>query len=379
MPPGVASDLRFTSLMGLAIDHTNSLDITLDKLARLEPDGAPFVSLYLNLQADAHGKDNYAGFVRKELPARARTFPEGSAERDSIDRDHARIQEYLDAGVPPSANGLAIFASSGRDNLFEALVLEIPIEQNRLSIAPSPLLYPLALLVDRNPRHAVVHADSHVARIFVFDSGKVTSAAVTGEKIRRSSGGGWAQARYQRHVEKLQSEHARELVETLERVVREDGIDHVILAGDEVNIPLVRSELSKELAAKVIDVLKLEARAPEHEVMAAAADALNRHDDKTDEEVVARTLDEYRAGGLATAGYENTLEALTNGQVDELYLTTPGPSADEREGTVNELIGMARRTSASTRFIEDTGLLASVGGVAASLRFRLRPRESPAG
>lgn len=84
--------------------------------------------------------------------------------------------------------------------------------------------------------------------------------------------------RYQRHVEKLQAEHARELVYILERVVREEKVEHIVLAGDEVNIPLVLRELSRELSAKVADVLKLEAHTPEHRVMKAAADALQHHD-----------------------------------------------------------------------------------------------------
>lgn len=46
----------------------------LDELAALEPTSYPFVSLYLNMQADQHGRDNFDGFVRKEFKARAKAF-----------------------------------------------------------------------------------------------------------------------------------------------------------------------------------------------------------------------------------------------------------------------------------------------------------------
>ena len=361
----------------------DSLETTLDRLARLDDSPVPIVSLYLNLRADAQGKDNYQSFVRKELPARARTFAAGSPERDSVDRDITRIQAYLEGEVPASANGLALFASSGRDGLFEALVLDLPFDQHRLSISPIPQLAPLALLRDQHPRHALVLADSHAARIFVFDGGAVsTSQQVAGEKIRRSSGGGWSQARYQRRHDNLQAEHARELVETLERLVRDERIEHVVLAGDEVNVPLVKRELSKELEAKVIDVVRLEPRAPVQQVMEAAAEALRRHDARNDAEVVAGVLDAYRSGGLGVAGIEATRDALVAGQVDELYLTVAADAGADAEGQprseTEELIALAARTAATTRFIEDPALLSDVGGVAAALRFRMKPASTDA-
>ncbi len=361
--------------------ETDLLKATLDTLARLESSPLPIVSLYLNLQADAQGKDNYQTFVRKELPARARTFPEGSPERASVDEDVERIQNYLEREVPASANGLALFASAGRDGLFEALVLDVPVDQHRLSISTSPQLGPLALLVDQHPRHALVLADAHVARIFVFDAGTVSSSEVTGEKVHRSAGGGWSQARYQRRHDNLKAEHARELVDTLDRLVREERIEHIVLAGDEVNVPLVTRELSKELEAKVIDVVRLEPRAPVQEVMEAAAEAMRRHDARTDAEVVASVLDQYRAGGLGVAGPDETRDALLLGQVDELYLTTDaGTAAADAEGgrsEAEELITLAAQTSATIRFIEDPALLADVGGVAAALRFRMKPAATP--
>lgn len=342
----------------------------IDRLARFEPVSQPVISLYINLQANERGRDHFMPFVKKELRARARTYSKRPAERDSFDRDVERIETYLSNGVPPSAEGLAIFACAGADDFFEALLLDQPVE-NRLTIAGEPHLYPLARVSAQHPAHAVVIADSHAARLFVF-AGSLTlkREVVPGDKIRRTSAGGWSQMRYQRHVEKLQEDHARELVAELERTVRDEDLEFVVLAGDEVNIPIVKGLLSKELAAKVVDILKLEVRTPEHEVMAAAAEALRRHDAQTDAEVVARVLDDYRAGGLGVAGLEETLQALTNGQVDELILTEGGLAADAGV-TADELVARATQTSAGLRIIEDAALLSDVGGVAAALRFRI--------
>jgi len=347
-----------------------TIDRLLDTLARWDPGDEPVVSLYLNLQADQHGKDAHAPFLRKELTARGRTFPEESPARASFDRDADRIAQYL-ADVPASANGLAIFACAAR-NLFEAVTLDAPVDRHRLSVSPRPHLAPLELLLDQHPRHALVVANSHAARIFVIAPGQRRRETVEGDEIRRTSAGGWSQARYQRHVEKLQAQHARELVTALERVVRDEGVAHVVLAGDEANVSLVKHELSKELAVRVIDIVKLDAHAAEREIVQVAAEALRRHDAASDREVVQSAMDAYRAGGLAAAGPSETLAALDVGQVDELYLT-PAEAfrLDGQEIAADEFIARARQTSARVRFIEDETLLAPVGGVAAALRFRL--------
>jgi peptide subunit release factor 1 (eRF1) len=105
--------------------------------------------------------------------------------------------------------------------------------------------------------------------------------------------------------------------------------------------------------------------------MAAAAEALRRHDARTDAEFVERVLSDYRAGGLAVAGSEETLQALTNGQVDELLLSAHDTGIDSGL-TPDKLVTKARQTDASIRFIEDPALLREVEGIAGSLRFRLR-------
>jgi peptide subunit release factor 1 (eRF1) len=366
----------------------DSIETILDRLARFEPSPLPVISLYLNLQADQHGKANYAPFLKKELAARARTYAASSPERASFDKDAARIEQYLATEVGPAVNGLALFACSGSDGFFEAVPVDVPVDAHRLTVASEPHVYPLELLLDRHPRHAVVLADSQSARIFVFGLGQtIAQDTVSGDRVRRTSAGGWSQMRYQRRMDNVQAEHVRELVAALDTMVRAEDVAHIILAGDDVTTSQIKNQLPKELAEKVVEVLKLEIRTPEQEIMAAAATALRRHDEKTDAEVIERVLGDYRAGGLAVAGPDETRDALEKGQVDELYLTTAaadspadatsgerGPEPEAASATPvagDELVAKARQTSATVRFIEDGSLLSSVGGVAAALRYRV--------
>src|SRR5712692_8415359 len=138
------------------LDH---LSAQLDRLAAWDAGPFPIVSLYLNLQPDDRGRDRFEPFLRHELAARIETYKAHTPERASLDRDAERIRSYVD-GIDPSANGLALFTSSGA-NLFEAIVLAAPVSEHRLFIAQQPHLYSLALLLDEYPKYAALVADTH--------------------------------------------------------------------------------------------------------------------------------------------------------------------------------------------------------------------------
>lgn len=380
----------------------------LDELAAFEPNGfAPFVSLYLNTQADHHGRDNFEPFVRKEFSNRARTFAEGSPERESFERDAGRIARYLRDELQPSANGLAVFACAGADNYFKALQLDAPIKKHSLHVSQLPHLYPLARVIDQYPRYVALVADTNTARLFVFDLGRTkTSEELINLKSSGAEVGERSQMRYRRRVENDQLLHAKEAVEMLERVVREENAQHIVLAGDEVIIPLLREQMPPHLADKVIDILRLDIKTPEHEILKATMESLREDNIQTDAEKVRDLFDKYRAGGLATIGLRDTLDALALGQADELLLTATLKDILADEDSLSEipsvsampahshavsgtlaaravgsdlsaaavadaLVARARLTGAAITFIEDTMLLKDVGGGGAFLRYRI--------
>jgi len=360
------------------------IDAQLDRLAALGPSPFPIVSLYLNLQPDQQGRDRFDSFLRKELGDRLRTFEANGPQRDSLDRDCERIRQFV-SEVDPSANGLALFASSGL-NLFEALQLAAPIPEHRLHVSDQPHLYPLARVYDAFPRYAVVHADTNLSRIFVLAANLVEKRQnVEGLKTNRSKVGGWSQARYQRHIDNYHLQHIKEVVAMLGDVVRRDDIKSIVIAGDAVAVPMIKDQLPKELAERVVDVIKVEDHAAERELFDATIDAMREKDRATDRERVDALIDAYRAGGLAAVGVEAVRHALDRGQVDELILAATPDAIDARttrtpegrlertaeERLADELVAKARQTSATIRFVEEASLVASIGGVGAHLRFKL--------
>src|SRR4029079_7616805 len=108
---------------------------------------------------------------------------------------------------------------------------EAPFERNRLFVSDRPHLYPLARMIDQYRRYAVVLADTNRAQIFVFAAGRaVERQEVENVKTKKTKVGGWSQARYQRHEQNYHLQHAKEVIDMLEKIVRDENIEHVILA-----------------------------------------------------------------------------------------------------------------------------------------------------
>lgn len=373
-----------------------SIDDHLERLLAFEPGTLPVISLYLNTQSDKHGHDHYEPFLRKDLAGRVRTWPASTPERKSLDDDVAKIEAWIKSELKPSANGVAIFACSGA-GLFEALQLNAALDDHRLYIYNQPHLYHLARLDDEYPRYAALITDANSARIFVFGLGQtLESEQVKGKKVQRVKVGGWSQARYQRRVQNAHQSHAKETVEALERVVAQEGVRHIVLAGDPQIMPVLQAEMPKQLADMVVDTLKLDLKSTDLQVFEATLTRMREEDAKTDAERVDRLMAAYRSRGLACLGPQDTLEALANGQVDELLISTAleqshpeeepidavlAPEVPDSSGGTDSdeprqvlladlLVTKAKQTDARVTFIEDAELLASVDGVGALLRWR---------
>jgi peptide subunit release factor 1 (eRF1) len=368
----------------------------LDRLAAFEPVDAPVISLYLDLRPVQSGRVDAAAFLGA-LSGRGRALK--GAARASFDRDVARIHSFLESEDRKPAVGLAIFACSAAGDFFQTVALDVPIEQHWLFIGAVPHLYPLARLNDQFPRYAALLVDTNSARLFVFGLGAAENRQrIDSVKTRRSQMGGLSQARYQRHNANFHLHHMKEVVEMLDRVVRDESIGQIVVACDEVARPILMSQLPQHLAHLIVDILKLDIRTPEQQILAETLETLRGRDAITDAEHVERMLDGWRGNGLGVAGPEATLDALVRGQVEELLITAdpavlqqPRPAAsgvqpttaavqtsspgrttdDARMALAGALITKAQLTSARIRFIENPDLLADVGGVGAILRFRL--------
>jgi len=360
--------------------------------------GANVISVYLNTEPNETGKKDHDVFLRKQISEHGAVIPEDSPERQAYDAAVEKITSFVEK-IDNSTRGVAVYVTVGSDELFEAFEFAVPFEENLFDIAGRPHLYPVIRLIEQHPPFLVVAADTNKAHIYAFKRGHTLDRQdITNQTTSRSEAGGWSQMRYQRRIDGFHQAHAKEVITEVEKIVRDEKIDQVVLCGDEsVIIPMLKEELSKELSEKIVGTLSHNVDTPESEIMEAASALLREKDAELDREKIAGLVEQDYDRGLGVTGVETTLTALLNGQVQEMYIVSdiqsirynrndirqvlaeyqPGEDSelpDPREATmlIDELLRRAATTADRIRFIEDTELLATAGGVGALLRYQAK-------
>jgi stalled ribosome rescue protein Dom34 len=146
------------------------------------------------------------------------------------------------------------------------------------------------------------------------------------------------------------------------------GATRVLLAGDEVAIPILREVLPARTAELVHDeVLRIDVRAPQDTVRDEIAPILAAVEAEEDRALADPVVEAVRGNGLGSAGLRSTRQALEQGQVDTLLLVN-GVELDEE--TRAELVRLAATTSAEVAVVDDHPGLRQLGGVGALLRYR---------
>lgn len=383
----------------------------LNELVAFVPTGAPIISLYLDTTADDNGRPTYEIWFKNEIAAASKNFEKESAEAASFDAAIEKIRHFLEHDLDPATRGTAIFASAEDEEFFQTVQIDEPFPNNRFFMFDRPHLFPLARVIDENPKYLALWADTNKAEIYIFGGEnhlnveaetRAKVEEIQGDKTRRTHVGGWSQARYQRHIANFHLQHAKETVDEVEKLMREAKIEHLVLCGDAATImPILRPQFSKESDDKIAGVLNMSQYATEEQIHEQTLEIMQEKLGELEKETIERLFNAARSSaGLGSLGVEKTLEALSNGQVEELVLSSsfdgirynprsvdkvleayaPGddnsnegdtPDAREKRQVADELIIRAINSGSKIRFVSDESLLSEAGGVGGVLRYNM--------
>jgi hypothetical protein len=330
----------------------------------------PVISAYIDLRPQSAGDNPQVRsgqiVLRDRLREEERQLEPNTPAHDSFVADVERIDSFIDDALP-GAQGLAIFACHG-DGLFETVATDADLD-DEVTVGSTPRLLPLARLAD-DPQAVVALVDTNTLRLFASRSGALEEVGLLDDDTTdysRHSQGGWSQNRFQRHVDEHRAEFAELAAAAVEEVTTSEQAEIVVLAGDEVAIPLIRDRLPQQVADIVRGVLRIDMRATPEEVTAEVMPFLDmvRAEDASD--AAGRLLGAVRGDGMGVAGEDETRRALEMGQALELHVDSDadlGPAGEE-------LIRAAATTDARVRFVTAHAGLRELGGVGALLRFRL--------
>ena len=372
----------------------------LRELAAFRPERGCAVSLYVGLDpSDVPTAGDVAARTRSLLTRADRQLDERRStlahdERKALERDLERVALWFEGEFSrEGVRGVAVFAA-GLDNLFVPLELPWPVEDDA-RIGGQLYLAPLVPVVGRDDGALVAYVGRERGDVYRLRAGQLApladeSAEVPGQHDQ----GGWSQARYERHIEAIVDRHLRDVAEALDRCVRRLRGARVVLAGSEETRSGFEELLSPAVRNALVGWVAAEAHADPPRLLEAARPLLEEWRAGHEEELLARWREEAARSGRAAAGWEETLQAASDGRI-ELLLVQDGV---DRPAYECPACGRAQMTNGTcpldgtTLEQADTGLdlavhqtlthggtveligeehrdLEPVGGVAALLRF----------
>jgi len=293
-----------------------------------------YVSVYLDTDRIHEGNNSEATQIRWD-DAR-RELAAAGADEISLDAV-AELVGDRDEVAP----GRAMFARNGTVVFTGAL--DVPPRREIARFAPLPHLMPL-LAQHRPPiPHVRVSATRTGGEVVAIGgSGDVWRDWMSGRQwpVHKVKVGGWSQDRIQRRAEETWDENARELAGEVITAANQVGARHVIVSGDVRVRTMLLEHLSQPLRESAALVDK-EVSADSSAMAEAADQALS---DWADHDRRARFDDwgAYLAHDQAVQGLTQTLTALRNGQVRDVFV------ADNPRSTATAWIGPGGADVAAT-------------------------------
>jgi peptide chain release factor subunit 1 len=295
-------------------------DSVLRTLAAFRAENGCAISLYLDLDpsttptaGDAHTRVNsLLDSVR--LDARRSL---SHAQREGLKVDFGRVRTFLEQEFNrDGAHGVAVFCA-GLDNFWNAIPLTDSVPDD-VRIARTFYLAPLVPLVGRGEGAVVAFVGREQGQLYRLRGGRLAQLADhTEEQPGRHDQGGWSQARFQRHIDSLVHDHLKTVAEELDRQVRRLRGPVVIVCAEELRGEL-GDVLSAEVQKAVVGWTTAEAHAGPPELLEVARPVLETWREQEERTAVERWREEAGRNGRAAAGWEETLEAASDGRVEVL-------------------------------------------------------------
>ena len=215
--------------------------------------------------------------------------------------------------------GLAVFAD-GLDDFWSTIEVGEPIVDD-LKVGDELYLAPLAAVVGRGDGVLVATVGRERGQVLRLAAGRLVEIADRTDDVpSRHDQGGWSQANYERHIETIVDRHLRDVAATLDRCSRRMRGAPVVLVGAEE----VRSEfealLAHETRTCIVGWAAVEAHTDGQRLLAAIRPILDRWWTGREEAMLERWREEAATNGRASTGWEETLEAASDGRVDLLLV-----------------------------------------------------------
>lgn len=375
----------------------------LQRLLRIPPGQYRVLSCYVRLEARDREEGRYLIDLKNRIKSMKVHLERSGLERDArlgVERDLARIMELL--GNPadlPHSRGLAIFACEALD-----LLVQVPMAHThrlRLVVDDTPWIRELIAAEHEEAPILVVALDRGHSRFFEVTAdaarelASVNSVATRGGKFTsdRQDAPGFGERDYHGRIDEERRRQYAAVATELDQLVRRPRIRGVVVAGPDTHTSALPHFLPRHVAELLVGTIRVNPTVVTvAEIQTAALTVVEEHERSALAREVRR-LEESMGEGWAVSGLRESLRALSKGQVRTLFVRSDLEQGGFRcpetgklvqlesdcrgEGepravldVLDEAVEEALSQGANIVAIDDPEQAATIGGVAALLRFR---------
>jgi peptide subunit release factor 1 (eRF1) len=373
--------------------------ISRDQVQRLierPSNGRDILSAFLDMSVSADNKRTYHVFLNKEKAGYQELDSDRQGKhREALGRAFARLETWLDASFEEANKGVAVYVELDGDWI-EGLQFPLPV-RNRLAIDRRPVVGPLVEIVQRYHHHGVIIVDREHLRLISFYLDQAinekevhTEPFPAPHDIKR---GGFSASDYQARKAEETHHFFKEFTAEVETFVRRHRPDDLSVLGTHENRKRFIEYLPQALQETIIHTDGIEIEATPAEIRAKLAPVFERRLQEQEARAVDQLRERVRQAHKAVAGFDQTLEQLQAGKLQNLVLARDvdragaqcqkcdflfaGPTGTcaycdgpVRDGVdlVEEILRMAGNQDLPVDFVS-AAALDDMGGVGGLLRF----------
>lgn len=292
----------------------------LSQLVEFRSEGAPVLSLYLNVDPTQQTTDQYKLMLRALLKQVA---------DEAMPEDVEAVERYFDFEYDWQGKGVVVFSCQDAE-FWRSYSFAVPVH-NYAHVSPRPFIKPLTDVLGAYGRYGVILVESEGSRMFLFSLGELVEATGTlGEEVRRTKHGGASgvagmrggmTATAARRGEAAVLRNLKEVAGATEAFCTTHGCSRLVVGGTDANISQFMDILPKAVQAKVVGSFSIDPAAPVGEVQALSMALIEEVAQEREQELVHEAIAGWKRGSGGVVGLADTLTALQEHRTSTLLVS----------------------------------------------------------